>query len=242
MSLVMEKTVSDIAVERPASLRVFEQLGIDYCCGGKKPLSEICSQKGLSVDDVLDRIAKAEAANANVEGTDWKTASLTSLCTYIVNKHHSFTRTELERLEKIVKKVVAVHGEGHPELYKVRDYFNDLQTDMTQHMFKEENVLFPYVEKMERAFISKSELPPACFNSVQQPITAMMNEHDIAGSLIAQIRNVTHGYRLPEGACVTYRAMYEGLQDFERDLHQHVHLENNILFPRALQLELETRK
>jgi regulator of cell morphogenesis and NO signaling len=158
-----------------------------------------------------------------------------------VNKHHSYTRTELERLEKIVKKVVAVHGENHPELFKVRDYFKDLQTDMTQHMFKEENVLFPYVEKMERAFISKTEVPPACFNSVQQPITAMMNEHDVAGSLLAQIRTVTHGYRLPEGACVTYRAMYEGLQDLERDLHQHVHLENNILFPRALKLEESTR-
>ncbi len=241
MSLTIERTVSEIAVERPASLRVFEQLGIDYCCGGKKPLAEICEKKGLSVDDVLDRIAKAEAAYNAVEGTHWKTSSLTSLCTFIVNKHHIFVRAELERLEKIVTKVVAVHGEGHPELFKIRDYFHDLQTDMTQHMFKEENVLFPYVEKMERASIEKTEMPPACFDSVQRPITAMMNEHDVAGSLMAQVRTITHGYQLPEGACVTYRAMYEGFDDFERDLHQHVHLENNILFPRALKLELEMR-
>jgi regulator of cell morphogenesis and NO signaling len=241
MSLAIEKTVSDIAVEHPASLRIFEQLGIDYCCGGKKRLSEVCGKLGLSVDEVLQRIEKAEAADTAVAATDWSLAPLADLCKHIVRKHHTFVRAELERLDKIVKKVFAVHGEAHPELLQVRDYFNDLNTDMTSHMFKEEHVLFPYIEKMERA-ASGSELPPACFSSVQQPITAMMNEHDIAGSLMAQMRSVTRGYTLPEGACGTYRAMYEGLQDFERDLHQHVHLENNILFPRALKLELGLRK
>jgi regulator of cell morphogenesis and NO signaling len=240
MSLAIEKTVSDIAVEHPASLRIFEQLGIDYCCGGKKPLAEVCTKLGLSVDDVLRRIEKAEAATA-VEEVDWKTASLTSLCRHIVTKHHTYVRTELERLDKIVNKVVAVHGAGHPELFTIRDYFQDLNTDMTSHMFKEEHVLFPYVEKLEQA-ATGAELPPACFTSVQQPITAMMNEHDIAGSLLAQMRTITHGYVLPEGACVTYGAMYEGLQDFERDLHQHVHLENNILFPAALRLEEKMRR
>lgn len=241
MSLTIEKTVSDIAVERPASLRIFEQLGIDYCCGGKKPLSEVCNKLGLSIDDVLARIEKAEAANTVAAPTDWTLAPLADLCQHIVTKHHAFVRSELERLDKIVKKVVAVHGEAHPELFKIRDYFNDLNTDMTSHMFKEEHVLFPYIGKLERA-AHGAELPPACFNSVQQPINAMMNEHDIAGSLMAQTRTVTRGYALPEGACVTYRAMYEGLQDFERDLHQHVHLENNILFPRALKLEQELQK
>lgn len=237
-----EKTISEIAVERPASLRVFEQLGIDYCCGGKKSLASVCDKLNLSVDAVLARIEKAETMASTAEETDWNHATLASLCSHIVSKHHTFVRAELARLSKIIQKVVAVHGAAHPEVVKVRDYFNDVNKDMTLHMMKEEQVLFPYIEKMGQAVTAKKALPLAFFGSVANPITAMMNEHDVAGGLLAEMRAITHGYSLPEGACTTFRAMYEGLNDFEQDLHQHVHLENNILFPRALRMEKENTK
>lgn len=236
MSITTSKTVSEIAVERPASLRVFEQLGIDYCCGGKKSLTSVCDKLQLSIDEVLARIEKAESA-ATAPDADWNHATLVSLCAHIVNKHHAFVREELARLTKIVDKVFSVHGAAHPELEKIKQYFADVNADMTSHMMKEEQVLFPYIEKMETAVAKDEALPPAFFGSVANPITAMMNEHDVAGSLMAQLRTMSQGYRLPEGACATYHAMYEGLQDFERDLHRHVHLENNILFPRALRME-----
>ena len=233
------KTVRDIALEQPSSIRVFEQYGIDYCCGGRKPLAEACATKNLEVDAViatLEAAAKGETRNAS----DWTQASLETLANHIVATHHSYVKSELPRLAGLAQRVVTRHGDTQAELPVIKGKLAQLDEELTQHLAKEEVVLFPYVTKLERASKSGGAIPQGCFGTVANPIAMMTSEHDAAGSLIAEIRELSHQFTSPAGACPTYHAFYDGLRKFEQDLHQHIHLENNILFPRAIQLEAAT--
>lgn len=238
-TLTTEKTVREIAVERPQSIRVFEKFGIDYCCGGAKPLQEACMKHGADTDAVLRAIEELELKAGTGDLHDWTTASLEMLINHILATHHEYVRTEIPRLQKILDKVEAVHGKNHPNVRTAAALFNELAQELGTHMLKEEDVLFPYVVKMEKAVAAGRPAPPAFFGSVRNPTASMVHEHEAAGELLEQIRKACDDFAVPPDVCTTFRAMYQGLEDFERDLHKHVHLENNILFPRALRMEKE---
>jgi len=230
------QTVREIALEQPTSIRVFERLGIDYCCGGRKPLSEACEARSLEVDTV---IAELEAAAAGPRGPvqDFAKEPLAGLCAHIVATHHEYVKRELPRLMTLAQKVVNRHGENHPELPLIQATLARLGEELTQHLAKEEMVLFPYISKLERAVAESGPKPRSCFGTVSNPITMMTREHDDAGMLLEVLRKKSNEYTTPEGACPTYHAFFDGLREFEQDLHQHIHLENNVLFPRAIEME-----
>lgn len=236
MKATFDQTVREIAVERPASLRVFESFGIDYCCGGQRSLREACERASVSPDEVLNRISAAEGENSTAP-VDWAHANVAELTRHIVDDHHSYIRRESPRLISLCAKVIGRHGAAHPEVKSIQELFQALTDELSLHMMKEENVLFPYLAQMEASFREERTVPPAIFGSVEMPISRMLADHDDAGVLTARIRSLSGGFATPADACPTYRALYQGLEDFARDLHQHVHLENNILFPRALEME-----
>ena len=237
MEIVTEKTVREIALKNPASMPVFELLGIDYCCGGGRRLGDACRSAGVDLDHLLLLIERAERDTRAPAPTDWREKRLVDLIGHIVNQHHAFVRTEIPRIEALLIKVFAKHGSAHSELHGIDALFRAIGQELSTHLFKEEHVLFPYIERMEKAAANGGPRPQACFDSVKRPIANMIAEHDDAGALLEQIRELSGGYTPPAGACPTFHALYRALDAFERDLHQHVHLENNILFPRAIALE-----
>jgi regulator of cell morphogenesis and NO signaling len=237
METITEKTVREIAIEDPSSVRVFESLGIDYCCGGKRPLSDACSHAGVDMDRVMELLATASRDSQAPASGEWNKKRLTELIDHIVRTHHGFVRRETPRIASLLTKVAAKHGLLHPEIHQIESLFTAIGQELSTHMLKEEQVLFPYVARMEQAVLSGSPIPEAFFGSVKRPIANMVAEHDDAGVLLSQIRELSHGYTAPSGACPTFLALYRGLEEFERDLHQHIHLENNILFPRAVEME-----
>jgi regulator of cell morphogenesis and NO signaling len=237
MPTTIEKTVREIALENPSSIRVFESLGIDYCCGGKKPLSDACSHANVDFSRVLELLEQASEAPQASESGEWREKPLGDLIAHIVGKHHGYVRLETPRIDGLLAKVVAKHGPAHPEIGRIDQLFSAISQELSTHMLKEEQVLFPHVERMEQAVQAGAPVPAAFFGMVKRPIANMVAEHDDAGALLAQIRLLSNGYSAPNGACPTYVALYRGLEEFERDLHQHVHLENNILFPLAIEME-----
>ena len=235
MTPTATKTVRDLAVEVPNATRVFEELGIDYCCCGDRPLEEACASANLAVDDVLRALEQGSDASASVTACDWNTTSLGELVDHIVNKHHTFVKSETPRLQTLIAKVAGVHGQNHPELQQVQTAFSELADELAAHMLKEERILFPYVKQMAGG----AGCSPSCFGTVQNPIRVMMLEHDNAGEKLREIRWATNNYKLPTDACVSYSSLFAALVEFEQDLHQHIHLENNILFPRVVRMECE---
>ncbi len=238
MSVTTEKTVRELALENPAATRVFEKLGIDYCCGGNKSLEEACRAANLPMDQVLDSLEMAEqATRAAQKNHDWQREPLADLIAHINATHHNYTREELARLAPLFDKVCSVHGKNHPELLDARASFSGLSQELTTHMMKEEMVLFPYIVRMEEAVIQHEPVLPPPFGSVQNPVSMMEHEHESAGNALRAMRQASGGYTAPADACVSYQTLYRALAEFEADLHQHIHLENNILFPRAIAME-----
>ncbi len=231
------QTVREIALEQPTAIRVFEQFGIDYCCGGRKPLAEACAARNLEIDSVIAALEEAEK-EPETEVENWADRTLESLSLHIVSKHHAYVKGELPRLAQLAERVVNRHGATKPELQVIAATLMQLDEELTQHLAKEEAVLFPYVAALERSVCNGTPKPHGCFGSVASPIAMMTQEHDAAGSLIAEIRRLSGNFTSPENACPTFHAFYDGLREFEQDLHQHIHLENNILFPRAIELDL----
>lgn len=229
-------TVRDIALDQPASIRIFEKFGIDYCCGGRKPLAQACQERSLDPETVLTAIENA-ANGANDPAQEWTTASLEALSSHIVRIHHDYVRREIPRLRQLAQKVVARHGDTHPELVRIQQLVQSTGEDLIQHLGKEETILFPSIVNMERNLASCGPRSLGCFGSVRNPIRVMMAEHDAAGEALAEMRRLSHDFTPPEGACPTYCGFYHGLAEFEQDLHRHVHLENNILFPRAIEMD-----
>lgn len=229
-------TVREVATELPQSTRLFEALKIDYCCGGNKPLSEACATAGVDVDAVMEMLTKVTPFE-NAKAVDFQNASLPQLITHILNTHHVFTKSELERLETLTAKVIAAHGDNHPELMDLGKLVKLLSADLKPHMFKEEQILFPYILAMVKATENNHNRPFAPFGTVNNPIRMMMREHDHAGELLRDVRALTSDYQVPDDGCISYKTLYQALENLEKDLHQHIHLENNILFPKALELE-----
>jgi regulator of cell morphogenesis and NO signaling len=231
-----QTTVREIAVENPASIRIFEKFGIDYCCGGRKPLAEACAERALEPAAVLAAI-EAAAQPAGHAAADWSTASLAALCTHIVTTHHEYIRREIPRVRRFAQKVVARHGADHPELPRIQVLVKTVGEDLVQHLGKEELILFPWIASLERNMATCGPPSLGCAGAMKHPIRVMMAEHDAAGEMLEEIRELSHDCTPPEGACPTYLGFYQALSEFGRDLRRHVHLENNILFPRAIELE-----
>ena len=227
-------TVREIAANSLAAVRVFEQLGIDYCCGGKRPLDEVCKDKGLDTAAVRREIEAAEEAGSRGPDRDWNLARLSELIAHIVDVHHSYLRRELPAVQTRVEKVYRVYNERYgPTLTGLPEVFGALKEELESHMLKEEMVLFPAVQAIEAGV----QLPASPCGGLANPIRVMEFEHENAGQALARIREITGDFSVPEHACVTYRALMSSLAELERDLHLHIHLENNILFPGAQKLE-----
>jgi regulator of cell morphogenesis and NO signaling len=236
MNVTESTTVGEIAAANPAAVKVFQKYGIDFCCGGKRPLGEVCRERGIGEDEVLSEIERASAPRQG-ESRDWSRADLAELMNYIVSTHHEFMKMELPRLAQMAAKVREAHGAAHPEVIEIERVFLGLKEEIDGHLMKEEMVLFPLIERMEAASKAGAGLPPAHCGSVNNPIRVMEHEHENAGRALAEMRQLSNGYAVPADACNTFRAYYHGLQEVEADLHQHIHLENNILHPRASRLE-----
>jgi regulator of cell morphogenesis and NO signaling len=209
-----------------------ERWGLDYCCGGKKPLGAACEERNLDVEAVVQDLFEADAV-VGLPETDWTQEPMADLCDHVVHAHHGYLRKSLPRLTGLIEKVRAAHGDNHPELRKVETIFREFREELELHMMKEEQILFPFIKTLETSGSS----PSFHCGSLRNPIQVMEAEHDSAGAALEKLRSLTDGYRPPENACNTYRAMLDGLAELEADMHVHVHLENNVLFPRATQRE-----
>lgn len=238
MGVTMEKTVRQLALEEPGAARMFEELGIDYCCGGKQTLEQACRAASVPVSRVVAALDAARgSADSAVAETNWQEAPLSELIAHIKSTHHQYTRQEIARLGPLFEKVCSVHGANHPELFGLRLTFQGLAAELTTHLMKEELVLFPAVERMEESVLQHEPILPPPFGTVQNPVSMMEHEHDSAGSALRKLRAISNGYTTPPDACVSFQTLYKTLAEFEADLHQHIHLENNILFPRSIALE-----
>jgi regulator of cell morphogenesis and NO signaling len=227
-------TVRELAVEMPHATRIMEKLKIDYCCGGHRPFTEACTDAGLDADEVLREIAESfqSGSDGQMETASFQTWSLHKLTGYIVETHHVFTRQELDRLTALISKVCAAHGRNHPEVLMISTLFRALRGELVPHMNKEEQVLFPYIDRLE----ADGPVGPPPFGSVSNPVRMLMAEHDVAGEILAKVRTISNGFTVPPDTCISYQTLYQALEALEQDLHQHIHLENNILFPRAIEL------
>jgi regulator of cell morphogenesis and NO signaling len=222
----------------PGATRVFEKMGIDYCCGGAKPITEACQAAGVTIEEVERSIEQSEALVGSLaELKDWRDESLASLIYHIQGKHHVFTRDEMGRIEPLLAKVCSVYGQERPELLHIQALFGELKRELLLHMMKEENILFPYIKDLEAAIGAGRSAPVPMFGTVRNPVRMMMSEHDGAGDVLRRIRQLSDDFNPPADACVSYQTLYRAIEELEHDLHQHIHLENNILFPRAIEIE-----
>ncbi|MBC2592902.1 iron-sulfur cluster repair di-iron protein [Ruficoccus amylovorans] len=228
-----QTTVGELVRERPARSRVFEQHRIDYCCGGKRPLAEACAERKLDLALILRELEASDRADERLVDAD--AMSLSTLADHIEATHHAYLREELPRLDFMTRKVAAVHGDTEPRLRTIREVFIAFEQELSSHMLKEEQVLFPMIREIE----STDTAPQFHCGSLANPISQMESEHDSAGNALAQFRSLTDDYTPPEWACNTFRALYDALAELERNMHQHVHKENNVLFPKALRREAQ---
>ena len=232
MLVTEERHVAEIVAEMPAAARLFERYQIDYCCGGKRPVGEACAEKGVSFDEIrsgLDAIA-APAGPAR----DWVGTPLRDLIGHIIATHHAYLKEELPRLEQLLTKIV---NKKYHHLAPALDVFLRLKAELDPHMHKEEMILFPYIARMEQAHEAGLPVPHPPFGTVANPIRMMEMEHDNAGQALRDLRAATNHYEVPADVCNTYRAVMASLEELEADLHMHIHLENNLLHPRAIALE-----
>lgn len=224
------RSVGELVVERPDLIPLFERLGIDYCCGGQQSLQEACARKGLdavSVAQTIDAFSRLQGGEGS-DKPDWAKQSLTALCDHIEQTHHRYLVEELPGLAALVDKVAQAHGESDPALHQVKALFHELAAELLDHLQKEEKILFPLIRRLD----ANQQLPAGM--SVEAPIHQMESEHASSGDALAALRDLTRGFTPPPGACGSYRAMLAGLERLERDMHLHIHKENNILFPRAI--------
>jgi regulator of cell morphogenesis and NO signaling len=227
--LDLDDSIGQWVAQRPSRSRIFESLGLDYCCGGATPLDRACREKGLDVAMVLCKLEADEVHGSLHDRFDGTSATMGELIDHIVAFHHDYLRRELPRLAVLADQVAGAHGTRHPELAELREILAALQAELTLHLLKEEKILFPMIKKLEAA----KEMPLFHCGSVSNPMFVMKHEHEDAGAALARLRALTGSYTPPGDACRTYVAMLCGLAELEADLHLHIHEENNILFPRA---------
>lgn len=224
MTIDTHLPLSQIVTRSPASARVLESFGLDYCCGGGRSLSEACSAAGTDPTAVLDALDGVDGEQA----PEWASMDVAELVDHIERTHHAYLHGELPRLDALAQKVASVHGGTHPELMELLADIKELRDDLEPHLAKEEAVLFPILRQLSEAGAAATSVAPS------RPITVMVAEHETTGALLEQIRTRTNGFNVPPDACTSYRQLYTGLADLEADTHLHVHKENNVLFPAAL--------
>ena len=239
MSLDHESKMKDIALSNPAARQVLEDAGLDYCCGGGQSLHDACLHTDVPAEEILKRL-RENSKDVSPDEANWTSAPLSDLTRHIRERHHRYVREAIARVQTLLDKVVTKHGENHPEITDIQRLFTEIAREMIMHMQKEEQILFPYIDALEKAASTHGSMEPPFFQTVRNPIHTMMKEHESAGEFVKQIRKVSSEYKAPADACTSYKALYQDLQAFEADLHQHVHLENNILFPRAVEMEAAT--
>ncbi|MCH4554104.1 iron-sulfur cluster repair di-iron protein [Aestuariibaculum lutulentum] len=236
MSTITQKQVGEFVAEDFRTAAVFTQYGIDFCCRGNRTLEDVCEKNGIETSELVDRLEQVLNTQGN-QTIDYKSWPLDLLVDYIEKKHHRYVEEKIPILKQFLDKLCRVHGERHPELFEVNELFTASAGELAQHMKKEELVLFPFVKKLVKAELSNTEVEAPGFGTVKNPIAMMMQEHDNEGVRFRKIAEITDDYTPPADACNTYRVTFAMLQEFEEDLHLHIHLENNILFPAAEKLE-----
>ncbi len=234
---IKNETIAELVAKDYRKAEVFKKFGIDFCCGGKRTPEDVCREKQIDFNELREALAKTEqtsSSGADMNFNDWE---LDELVDYIINVHHKYVRENIPLLQEFTGKVSRVHGTAHPEVVKIAEIFAAVAQEMTQHMMKEEHILFPYIKQLVVAEKNRRPMGAPPFSSVENPIRMMESEHDHAGNLVKQIRQLSNEFTPPENACNTYQVTYHKLREFEEDLHKHIHLENNILFPKAIALE-----
>ena len=233
---ILQTRLADLVRQDPRLTPVFDRFGLDYCCRGQRTLQEASTEHCVPVSEVLDELqALGPKADDSDGASEWP--DLRDLIHHIVTRHHRYVREHQPVIEALLDKLSNRHGDRHPELHEVRAVFGVLAKEMVQHMDKEENILFPFIESLCQTSATAQARPGSPFGTILNPIRAMEHEHLAAGTMLARIRTLTGGFQPPADGCMSYRLCFQELADFESDLHKHVHLENYVLFPRAAALE-----
>ena len=235
-SKIGNEIVADLVTENYKTAEVFKKYGIDFCCGGQISIGEACAKAGVDISRLEDDLAAVNQKNKNGD-KDFNEMPLDELIDHIVDTHHTYVAENIPLLLEFTQKIAEVHGETNPELGRISELFYGLAGELQQHMMKKEQILFPYIKCMVNPEEYPSDGGCGHFGSVQNPINMMEHEHDSAGNALRELRKLSDNYALPSHACNTYRVTFEKLQEFEDDLHRHIHLENNILFPKAIAME-----
>jgi regulator of cell morphogenesis and NO signaling len=234
MTTIDNKTVAEVVSENIKTAHVFKKYGIDFCCGGGITIDKACEKKNLNYSQLKEELLKVDDAPKAYNYNSWK---LDFLIDHILNIHHTYVEESIPLILQYSNRVAEVHGHHYTEVLKINTLFNEAANELASHMQKEETILFPYIKSLLSLELAKEPLNSPPFGSINNPITMMEMEHEAVGDIFKEIAALTNNYTPPEDACNTFRALYAKLDEFEQDLHQHIHLENNILHPKAKQLE-----
>lgn len=237
-----DETLGEIAVKDLRKAEVFKKYGLDFCCGGKKTVKEACAEKGLDVTKVEKELQHADNSVSGMRPLPYNDWSMSFLADYIVNTHHSYVKKTIPDLEAYADKVARVHGKQHPELLEINQLVKDICDELAPHMIKEETILFPFIKQLDSNESNFTVQQHHAFKSVESPIDMMEHDHEIVGRKMEEIRELSKNYVVPDDGCASYSFLFKSLDEFEKDLHIHVHLENNILFPKALAKEKNLNK
>lgn len=235
MDITNESIIGELVANDYRTASVFKQHNIDFCCNGNRSIAEACEKKKIDSSNLIQQLENATSAG-NASSADYNTWPLDLLADYVEKKHHRYVETRALEIKPFLEKIIRVHGDRHPELLEIGELFNASVGELAKHMKKEELILFPYIRRMVQAQQNGTSVQ-APFGSVQNPIKAMMHEHDGEGERFRKIASLTNDYNPPTDACNSYRVTFSMLKEFEEDLHLHIHLENNILFPKAITME-----
>ena len=233
--LTQEKTIGDFVAENFRTAEVFKKYHIDFCCKGGRTVEEACDKKKVSPEEIYKELE--EVANRKSEDIDFNSWPLDLLADYVEKTHHRYVEEKSAMLIPYLNKLCKVHGERHPELFEINELFIGSAQDLAAHMKKEELILFPFIKQMVEAKKKGEALPAPRFGTVENPVAMMKHEHEAEGERFVKIAELTNDYEFPDDACGTYQVTYKMLEDFQNDLHKHIHLENNILFPKAIAME-----
>lgn len=233
-----EPTIGELVAKDFRKAEIFKKYNLDFCCGGKKTVTQACNDKKVDYMAIEKELSALDAIQATpVEKFDeW---NLDFLADYILNTHHEYVKKAIPLLLEYTHKVAKVHGNSHPEVKVIAQKFDEAAEELSGHMCKEEQILFPYIKQLFLAKSNKLQTPYTAFGTIKNPIHMMEHEHDVVGDIFKEIRELSNNYMPPEDSCATYKVSYLKLKEFEEDLHQHIHLENNILFPKSILLESE---
>lgn len=229
------KTVAEVVTENIKTAHVFKKHGIDFCCGGGISIKKACKKNNVNFDTIVNELNQLESKTSYA--TDYNNWELDFLIDFIVNTHHKYVEENLTLLKQYGDRVAKVHGHHYTELLEIKNLIHEVSDELAAHMKKEELILFPFIKKLVQAVKNNTTVETPHFGTVNNPIKMMEEDHDNAGDIFKRISKLTNKYQTPDGACNTFKALYSKLEEFEDDLHQHVHLENNILFPKAKKLE-----